>query len=207
MKRALPVGFLLASAFSAVGCEPTPPEDYGEVYILLARSPQEMTSPFDGTVFIRVFLDYGECLQNFYFNAHTEHQFAGVEGAKVREEWLGQLCAKGGKEKSIISCDVVAPDDDDPMYQTLDDSGQVPEARLHVIYQVTDDNLEGYHIPFGPLPTEHLAECAPVVTLSQGSVQGQDANSAQVWRIASFEDNEAEVGQGAAIQIFAERPN
>jgi hypothetical protein len=197
---ALGLGLLTTLA----ACEPPPPEDFGTVMIELQRSPQESMSPFIGTRFIVAFLDYKECLAEFYTTSHPEYQQDGEEGDPVFREWgeEGQrLCDKSlyPDNRTIPSCTVT------DMVQNINTQGQMDTTRLVITYDIPNDDIEGLYLPFGPIPTEHLAGCKPLVQLSGASVQGKDGMMQNVWQIASFENDTARVGQGAAIQIFAER--
>jgi hypothetical protein len=176
-------------------------DDFGTVMIELSRSAAEPSDPFVGTAYIVTFLDYKECLVEFYVNDHTEYQQEGVQGAGVFDAWGDGCLCDASYDKPIIECSV------SDVTQTLNTQGAQDIAFMAVEYAVTNDDLEGTHIPFGPLPTESLAGCSPLVQLRAASVQGFDANNEQIWRIASFDNATARVGQGAAIQVFVERVN
>lgn len=200
MKTAISSALGLSLLMLGVGCEAPPPEDFGTVMIELQRSPSEATTPYQGTKFIRAFLDYKECLADFYITEQPDWQFDGVAGGEIRDEWMnGRLCDKDMYDKPIPSCTVTE------MNQTLNTQGATDITFLSVTYDLSNSDVEGLHLPFGPLPTEHLAGCKPLVTLGGASVQGFDGMDAGIWKIASFENATARVGQGASIQIFVER--
>lgn len=172
---------------------------FGTVMIELQRSAAEPESPFTGTAKISVYLDYEQCLYEFYTTDHTEYQQEGVQGAASFGAWANGCLCEGSYSKPTIDCTV------DDMTQTLNTQGATGVGRLKIDYAVVDDALEGTNIPFGPLPTESLAGCTPLVRLSGGSVQGYDAEDNLIWQIASFDNGTARVGQGASIQVFVER--
>jgi hypothetical protein len=176
-------------------------DGHGTVRIELQRSPQEVQTPFMGTAFIVVFLDFKECLTDFYTTHHPEYQQEGVEGASVFQTWAeGRLCDASCYDDPIVSCTVT------DMVQIINTQGQMDTTRLVITYEIADDEIEGLQLPVGPFPTEELTGCSPLVQLTGASVQGKDANMNTIWQIASFENATARVGQGAPIQIFAERP-
>ena len=176
-------------------------DQFGTVMVELQRSPNEAESPFIGTASIVVFLDYKECLADFYLNEAPQWQFDGVEGAAVKEEWMDGLCNADCYDKPVIPCSVTEID------QTLNTQGATDITIMRIRYDVDSGDIEGLHVPFGPLPTETLAGCSPLVSLGGASVQGFDDEDNCLWRIASFENPTARVGQGASIQIFAESCN
>lgn len=183
--------------------QPTDDDEHGTVMIELQRSAQEPMSPFIGTEFIVAFLDYGECLTDFYANEHPEYAQEGTEGEPIFEAWANdELCdpARYASNRPIVPCQVA------DFTQIVGSQGLQDTYRLAVTYEIEDDAIEGLYVPYGPLPGQPLAGCTPVVTLTGASVQGRDAAMNVVWQIASFENPTARVGQGAAIQIFVERP-
>lgn len=204
MKKTLAPAFALSCLAVLPACEEPEPDDHGVVFIELQRSTAEQSDPFVGTGYIVAFLDYKECLANFYTAEHTEYQQQGVKGGEVFDEWAnGKLCDKDNPEypetKSIPSCTV------SDMSQTLNTQGATDVTFLRVEYDLADADVEGLHLPFGPLPKEALAGCSPLVELGGASVQGFDGMKNQLWQIASFDNKVARVGQGASIQIFVER--
>ncbi len=201
MRTTLTSAFVLPLLVALAGCEEPEPEQFGTVMIELQRSPSESQSPFLGTKFITVFLDYKECLATFYTTDHPDYQQDGVQGAPIFEDWAtNKLCDKGRYDKSIPTCTITQMD------QVIQTQGVTDVTRLIITYDLSSDDVEGLHLPFGPLPTQELAGCSPLVQLTGPSVQGKDGMGNAVWNIASFENATARVGQGASIQIFAEKP-
>jgi hypothetical protein len=204
MKKTLAPAFALCFLAVLPACEEPEPDDHGAVFIELQRSASEPTSPFTGTGYIVAFLDYKECLAEFYTTEHPEYQQEGIEGGSKFMEWAdGKLCDPDNPEypdtKVIPSCTV------SDMSQTINTQGAQDTTFLRVEYDLASDDIEGLHLPFGPLPKESLAGCSPLVQLKQASVQGFDGMKNQIWQIASFDNDVARVGQGASIQIFVER--
>lgn len=174
-------------------------DKFGTVMVELQRSASEPSDPFAGTAYIVTFLDYKECLQSFYGSEHPEYQQEGVKGAEVFDAWANGCLCDASYDKPTIDCTV------SDMSQMINTQGATDIGFLRVEYELASDDIEGLHVPYGPLPTDELAGCSGLVQLTASSVQGFDAEHNQIWQIASYDNAVAKVGQGASIQIFVER--
>jgi hypothetical protein len=170
--------------------------------IELQRSYTETTDPFVGTDIIPVVLDFNACLTEF-FETQPEYGPTGEAGEAVFDEWWekrGRLCDPDEypDTRPIPDCYLT-----DGVWNINTDGGE-DRLRMVLTFVMEGDEIEGRYLPYGPLPTEHLAGCTPIVELTQPSVRGEDLEGGLLWEIAAFENAKAKTNQGAAIQIFVE---
>lgn len=197
------VVIIVVTSSCLLGCDaaegPCDPDGFAAVTIELQRSASEPISPFLGTASIKASLHYEDCLADFFISESPNYQFDGVDGGEVRDDWMnGRLCDKQCHDKAIPECAVT------DMTQTLNTGGATDLTFLSVTYALASDDIEGLHLPVGPFPTESVAGCSPLVSLEASSVQGFDANGECLWKVASFDNPTAAVGQTASITIFTE---
>jgi hypothetical protein len=173
------------------------------VKLHLHRGASEDSGPYAGTARVTAFLEYGECISDFYVR-HPELRADALEGHLVfgpvgegGEGWTDRLCAR---EDGFATCGVVS------IGQSLED---VPAFGLSVVFTVEGD-LEGQQLRVGPLPTTATAECGagalPVVHAGGEVALGQDGTGTTIWRPESFDPSEAVAGQDNAINVYASRP-
>lgn len=203
MKVAPPVSslpWLLAASLGLLpGCSDDEEDlQHGSVRITLTRAEGQADNPFVGTAQVRVVLEYGPCLENFY-EANPEYQQEGAQGDLVfgrledgGEGWADRLC--DDPEPQQIECEVAL------IEQELDQSSQ-----LRVTYNVQADDLETRFLRVGPIPLPELAMCEagqePRVRLTPNPVTGFDANGMTIWNTATFNAPEANPNQGADLVV------
>lgn len=159
-------------------------DGHGSVMVLLSRGDNVDESPFSGTATVRMTLDYGSCLREFY-DGNPNWRPAGEDGQPVFERWGEELCAQ-----STADCTV------DEIEQNL-----MGQRRLVVTYAVQGD-LENRRFAFGPLPTEELAGCEPVVEIrASEQIFGVEESGAQVWEVRNFSPMIAKTDQGQEITL------
>jgi hypothetical protein len=167
------------------------------------RGVSEGSSPYVGTGRVTAFLEYGECISDFY-SRHPELRADALEGHRVfgplsegGEGWTDRLCAR---EDGFATCGVLS------IGQSLEN---VPAFGLSVVFTVEDD-LEGQQLRVGPLPTTATAECGagalPVVHVGGEVALGEDGTGTTIWTPESFDPSEAVAGQDNAIRVYASRP-
>jgi hypothetical protein len=173
------------------------------VKLQFRRGASADSSPFAGTGRVTAFLEYGECISDFY-SRHPELRADAVEGHRVfgplgegGEGWTDRLCAR---EDGFATCGVLS------IGQSLED---VPAFGLTVVFTVEGD-LEGHQLRVGPLPTTATAECGagglPVVHAGGDLARGEDGTGTTIWRPESFDPSEAVAGQDNAINVYVSRP-
>lgn len=192
------VNVVCATAFVFLsGCKPDDESlTHGFVKLKLARSEAATDEPFVGTAKITANMVYEDCLRSFY-SSNPNYEQDGLDGTLIfgsladgGEGWSDRLCMD--PESDQVHCEVESID------QNLDQ-----QRRLSVTYNVTDPGLETRFLKFGPLPTEDLAGCLPVVGLDTSPVFGESANGDALWETESFNPDTASTGQGGSIQIRA----
>lgn len=157
-------------------------DGHGSVMLTLSRGEGIDDSPFAETATIRTTLNYGSCLREFY-DANPNWHPAGEDGQPVFERWADELCAQ-----SSADCTV------DEIEQNL-----MGDRRLTVTYAVQGE-LENRRLAFGPLPTESLAGCDPIVEIrTTEQIFGVEASGSQVWEVRNFRPTAARTDQGEEI--------
>ncbi|MCA9711931.1 MAG: hypothetical protein KDK70_39205 [Myxococcales bacterium] len=164
---------------------------HGVVHLELRRGLSQAEDPFVGTARIEVTLLHLECLRDFY-DANPDWTSSGPLGGPVFDAAASMgLCEP---EAGGIACTV------DDITQTVGAA-----AGLTVVYDVQPP-IEDGTLRFGPLPTDELAGCVPVVRVTSGAaVQGLDAMGNTIWGVESFMPPEAATDQQAPIVIRAAR--
>ena len=159
-------------------------DGHGTIALALSRSEGVDDSPFAGTATVRATLHYGSCLRDFY-DSKANWRPTGDDGQPVFERWADELC-----QQTEMDCTV------DEIEQNLQG-----DRRLTVTYAVQGE-LENHRLAFGPLPTEALAECEPIVELrDSGQVFGVEGSGSQVWEVRSFRPDDAKTDQGLDINL------
>lgn len=159
-------------------------DGHGSVMLSLTRGVGVDDDPFGGTATVRAMLDYGPCLRDFY-EGDPNWQPSGEDGQPVFERWADELCAQ-----STTDCTV------DEIEQNLS-----TDRRLTVTYAVSGE-LENRQLAFGPLPTEALAGCEPIVEVrTPDAVLGVETSGSQIWEIRSFRPDAAKTDQGGEIRF------
>jgi len=172
---------------SLSGCaEPPPPETHG--YVCVQASPSllwqdKVDELFAGTAEIRVTVNYGTCLQEFYTSTNSNYAQDGVDGEEVFLEWEERLCSE--EIAGAFACQVQS------FKQNFTNMG----ANLQIsLTGIDPGGIEGRKIPIGPLPLENLAECIPQVSLAASSVSGYDSDGSLLWTVESFGTSLANAG-------------
>lgn len=169
------------------GCpEDTPPEEHG--YVCVQASPSllwqdKVGELFAGTTEIRLTVNYGTCLQEFYTSTNSNYAQDGVEGEEVFLEWEERLCSE--EIAGTFACEV----------QSFKQNFTGMNANFQISMTGIDPaGIEGRKIPIGPLPLDNLTECTPQVSLAPSSVAGYDSNGAQIWAVEAFGTSLANAG-------------
>ncbi|MEZ4451448.1 MAG: hypothetical protein R3B09_18405 [Nannocystaceae bacterium] len=169
---------------AASGCK-DPPDDpdhgFACVEVYPSISQDDPVALFAGTTEIRVTVNYLECLQDFYLNAHNEYAKDGVEGEAIFAEYAERTLCDPEDVPNHLECSVL------DITQDLGNS-----LNMTIRYAVSDPQaIQGRKILVGPLPLESLAECKPDVKITNASsVSGYDAGGAQIWVIETFSDTQ-----------------
>ena len=169
--------------FALTGCpEDEEPETHGYACVQVAPGLSQPSAAelFAGTTEIRIGVNYGDCLQDFYLNTATNYAQDGVDGAPIFEEWADRLCEEDISGR--LEC----------MVNSINQTLSTMVFNMTVSYTGVDPlKIEGRKILIGPLPLESLAMCKPDVRLiGNNAVSGYDADGALLWSIESFEVNQ-----------------
>lgn len=184
------VGAALCGIVSINGCKEPEPESFGTIRVEMA--PANDASVFAGTTRVVATVNYEKCLREWYLDVNPEQQQDGPDGGAVFDEWAERLCT--GYD-DIPDCEV------EEITQTLIENTNV--YTLRVTYQINDPSTLAYReLHIGPLPTEEMAGCNPLVELQASGLSGRNSDNQQIWRISTLPgSNEAATGQGAALSV------
>lgn len=173
--------------FALTGCpEDEEPETHGYTCVEVRPGPSapSATELFAGTTEIRIDVNYGQCLEDFYTSTNTNYAQDGVDGEAIFTEWVdGRLCSE--EIAGAFQCEVKS------VTQVLSMSGNGLQVALT---GVDPNGIEGRKIPIGPLPLEVLTDCPPQITLGGSGVTGYDSSGAQIWAMEAFTINTANAG-------------
>lgn len=177
---------------------------HGYVRVLLTRAPDETEDPFAGTARIEVAMTYQQCLFDFYA-ANPSWQQDGDDGEAVfgsmdggGEGWFDRLCEVDAPD--LVQCQVIS------MLQQIEG---IPQLRVML---AVSGEVEDRVVPFGPLPTAELAQCAmdlePTVRLVNGAtVRGLDEMNEELWRGSAFAPTTVATNEEEPIVVEVVRAN
>jgi hypothetical protein len=173
--------------FALTGCpEDEEPETHGYTCVQVAPGLSEPSAAelFAGTTEIRIGVNYGDCLQDFYLNTATNYAQDGVDGEAIFAEWSdGLLCSE--EIAGAFQCEV------ESIQQVLTMTSNGLQITLKGIDPA---GIENRKIPIGPLPLEVLTECPPQVSLGGTGVSGYSSDGAQIWSMETFTVDKANAG-------------
>ncbi|NVB40000.1 hypothetical protein G6O69_19300 [Pseudenhygromyxa sp. WMMC2535] len=195
-KSALTTGAALLALTASSSCKEPEPDKFGTVRIELSPLGGEGDTVFAGTTEVIATVNYEDCLQDFYLIDRTDYQKDGPEGAPVFDQFAETLCTDYDEAPE---CEV------DSIDQTLLEGTDV--YNLKVTFTITDPSSLSYReLNIGPLPTEDLAGCSPIVELNVNGLIGRDANGTQIWGISTLPgSSRATTNQGAPLRVTLAR--
>lgn len=189
--RALPLAAICAPLLLGA-CAPDEPSDWGYVKLQFQKGDQS-ESPYPGTAEVTVTVQYLTCLSDF-FDAKPQYRMDGVDGGDVYYEWQDRLCSIDNSGHPEVECQVK-----DMIQRVGEDAGDA--NTLQIVYTAmgpVQDNV----VLIGPLPTEELAGCVPVVRVIGAS--GANGSGTQIWRHQSFPEPQAATGQRLPMRVTAQ---
>ncbi|RMG99086.1 MAG: hypothetical protein D6705_04220 [Deltaproteobacteria bacterium] len=181
----------VAAATGCQGGEGDP--DHGYVKLIFQRVVSEDASPYTGTTQADIQLSYESCLLDFYA-ANPNWLQDGVDGAEVFASFADpesddDLCSQKDPGRATAECTVASIDQ------------RIEDGRLRVVYDISDSDMQGKVLFFGPLPCEKLAGCRPIVSMTGGSALGRSGQT-QIWHHETVENPQAAACEpGAPIEI------
>ena len=80
------------------------------------------------------------------------------------------------------------------------------QGLLTINFTITDDDLSGRKVVFGPLPDAGLTDATcggkPNVSINQDVLKGYDANDVLLWEVSTFGYTGYRVGQTAVGEVL-----
>lgn len=201
--RVLVPALLLSMSVNACGDDSNSGDGHDVVQIEMHWAENIDEDPFVGTVRLEARLKYSQCINQFYLADSPKYQFNAIEGETVLNEWLeANRSCDNAEYPGVIGCEVTSVE------QVFIDAENPDAAQglFSMSFDITDDDLTGRKVIFGPLPGKGLtdATCAgkPDVSINQDVLKGYNADDELIWEVSTFGNTGYRVGQTAVGEVL-----
>lgn len=163
-------------------------EEHGHIKLRLVPTPGSEDDWFAGSNNFSVNLQYDACLEQFY-KEHPSWRERESNGEPIFDEWHETLCNLSVPDRIDCSIETIA--------QEFSATSQ-----LLVRYTPTAvDALGNGVVVVGPLPTQAMAGCVPIVRLEAGAVVGTEDIGEKIWQGMSYSADTATTNQDEIIIV------
>ncbi len=194
---------MLSLSANACGADSNSGDGHDVIQIEMHWAENISEDPFVGTTRLVARLKYSQCINQFYLADSPAYQFDAIEGEKVLNDWVdnNRIC-DGDEYLGAMGCEV------ESVQQVFIDAENPDAAQglLTINFTITDDDLSGRKVVFGPLPDAGLTDATcggkPNVSINQDVLKGYDANDVLLWEVSTFGYTGYRVGQTAVGEVL-----